>query len=329
MLLRKSLATVLGAFLVLGAASTANAKELRFGSLAPKASHWGKVFDAWSQAVAKKSDGALTMKWDYNGAAGDEKAMIDKIASGQLDGAAVTSVGLAAVHKPFLALQMPGLCTDWGCVDRVRGAVFFELQQGANKEGFHLLGTGDVGLARTFSKGKAVKTPDDLKTMKVYAWKDDPAASINASVIGYTPVLSSVPGLLPALTSGQINVATVPSLAADQLQWAPHFDHVVDQVAGAAVGGLIMSKSRLDGIPADMQKMLKETGNKAGQMLTEKTREQDKKAYDRVKGRMTVVTLSKAEQDNWNAKFKDIRKRLGQGTYSAAWVQKLETLAGK
>src|SRR5690606_6821303 len=107
----------------------------------------------------------------------------------------------------------------------------------------HLLGTGDVGLARTFSKGKAVKTPNDLKSMKVYAWKDDPGATITASVIGYTPVLSSVPGLLPALTSGQINVATVPALAADQLQWAPHFDHVTDDVAGAAVGGLIMSKS--------------------------------------------------------------------------------------
>ena len=33
-------------------------------------------------------------------------------------------------------------------VDRVRGAVFFELQQGANKAGFHLLGSADVGLAR-------------------------------------------------------------------------------------------------------------------------------------------------------------------------------------
>lgn len=329
MFFKKSLATLVGALLILGAASTAQAKELRFGTLAPKASHWGKVFDAWAKAVDKKSKGQLTLRWDYNGSAGDEKAMIDKISSGQLDGAAVTSVGLSAVHKPFLALQMPGLCTDWNCVDRVRGAVFFELQQGANKAGFHLLGSGDVGLARTFSKGKAIKTPGDLSSMKVYAWKDDPAAQTTASVIGYTPVLSSVPGLLPALTSGQINVATVPALAADQLQWAPHFDHVVEDVAGAAVGGLIMSKGRLDGLPGDVKSMLTDTGSKAGTMLTDKTRSQDKAAYDRIKGRMKVSTLSAAEKSQWDAKFKEIRKKLGQGTYSPAWVQKLEGLAGK
>src|SRR5690606_8440300 len=156
-----------------------------------------------------------------------------------------------------------------------------------------------------------------LKSMKVYAWKDDPGATITASVIGYTPVLSSVPGLLPALTSGQINVATVPALAADQLQWAPHFDHVTDDVAGAAVGGLIMSKSRLAGVPGDVKSMLTETGTKAGEMLTDKTRAQDKKAYERIKGRMKVVNLSAAEKTQWDAKFKEIRKKLGQGTYSA------------
>ena len=332
MKLRSMLATTLGALtLVAGITTTsaASAKdEVTIGTLAPKKSEWGKVFNVWAKAVKKKSDGNLKIKWYFNGQQGDEKAMVAKIKSGQLDGAAVTSVGLSAVYKDFVALQMPGLCTDWGCLDKVRDAVLPELRQGAESNGFVFLGTGDVGLAHTFSKGKAIRTPDDLKAMKVYQWVDDPQGPTIASEIGYTGVKTTVPGLLPKLSSGQINVATVPALACEQLQWASHFDHANKQAAGVAVGGLIMSKAKVDALPGDMKELLLKTGKKAGNMLTERIRKHDAKAFDRIAGRMTLVTLTSDEMARWNGIFKGVRKRLGQGTFSAAWVSKLEGLAG-
>jgi TRAP-type C4-dicarboxylate transport system substrate-binding protein len=331
MYVRRTLATILGAlFAIAGVTATSDASaknEITIGTLAPKKSPWGKVFNAWAKAIKKKSNGELKLRWYYNGAQGDEGAMIDKMKSGQLDGAAVTSVGLNKINRNFLALQLPGLCRTWKCVDRVRDGVGMQLYKDSLEKGFVLLGKGDVGLARTFSKGKPIRTPSDLKAMKVYQWDQDPVAPTIASIIGYTGVKSSVPALLPALSSGRINVATVPPLAATQLQWANHFDHVSDGVAAGVIGGLIVAKSAVDGLPADSKKLLINTGEKAGIMLTKRIRKEDAKAYKLVQKRMTVVKLSAGEEAAWKEVFRKIRKQLGQGTFSPEYVTKLEGLA--
>lgn len=329
MLVRRTLATVLGALMLLAGLTTAgqaSAEELSVGTLAPKKSPWGKVFSAWSKAVDKKTDGKLKLKWYWNGSQGGEEAMIDKMRAGQLDAGAVTSTGLSKIDKDFSALQMPGLCTNWSCVDRVRNGVLNELQSKANKQGFYLLGKGDVGLARTFSKGIAIKTPADLKTAKVWGSASDPMSSTLGSVLGYTPVKKTVPSLLPAITSGQVNVATVPSLAATQLQWASHFDHVSGTPAAGVIGGLVVRKAKLDGLPGDVKDVFTSTGDKAGKMLTKRIRSEDEKAYKLVSKKMKVVNPNSGAFD---AKFKEARTKLGQGTFSSAWVKKLESLAGK
>lgn len=332
MFVRRSLATILAAGTLLAGVTLvdeARAEEVTLGTLAPKKSPWGKVFDAWAKAVEKKTDGKLKLKWYFNAQQGDEKLMVSKIRSGQLDGAAVTSVGLSAIHKDVLAMQAPGLFQDWATLDKVRNQMLPEFQSGMKKNGFVLLGTGDVGLARTMSKGRAIKTPEDLKAMKVYAWKDDTIAPKIASEIGYTPVLAQVPELLPALSSGRINVITVPALAATQLQWWSHLDHVNENVAGVGIGGLVMSNKRLEALPGDVREVLKKTGDKAGQMLTKRIREEDRKAYAMISKRMTVVKLSGAEKDRWNKVFKKVRQKLGQGTFPSSLISKLERLAGK
>jgi TRAP-type C4-dicarboxylate transport system substrate-binding protein len=311
-------------------ADQANAdEEVTIGTLAPRKSPWGNVFSAWERAVFKKTDKKLKVKFYYNGQQGDEKAMVGKIRAGQLDGAATTSVGLSAIYKDVLVMQMPGLFTDWKSLDKARDAMMGDFQKGMKKNGFILLGTGDVGLARTMSKGKEIRSPADLKKMKVYAWSDDIIAPKTASVVGYTPVLSTVPGLLPALSSGRINVITVPALAATQLQWWSHLDHVSDDVAGVGIGGLVFSQKRLDALPGDLREVLVDTGKKAGEILTKNIRKEDDKAYEQVKGRMKVVKLNPMEKARWKSTFKKIRRRLAQGTFASSLVDKVEGLAGQ
>src|SRR5262245_40355614 len=73
---------------------------IKIGTVAPKSSPWGHVFDTWAKAVKEKSSGRLELQFVYNGAAGDEAAMVGKIKNGQLDGAAVSAVGLSKIYKP-------------------------------------------------------------------------------------------------------------------------------------------------------------------------------------------------------------------------------------
>ena len=118
MMLRRAAMKLLGALTLtvgLSAAGEAQAGEvIKIGTLAPAASPWGQVFKVWADAVSKKSGGNVELQFFYNGSQGDEGAMVGKMKAGQLDGAAITSVGLGKIYKPILALQMPGLFQDWG-----------------------------------------------------------------------------------------------------------------------------------------------------------------------------------------------------------------------
>jgi TRAP-type C4-dicarboxylate transport system substrate-binding protein len=84
-------------------------KVLSIATLAPPGSTWMKVFDAWNREVRRRSDKSLELRFYAGGVQGDESEVIRKIRSGRLDGAAVTAVGLAQIHRPALVFQMPGI----------------------------------------------------------------------------------------------------------------------------------------------------------------------------------------------------------------------------
>jgi TRAP-type C4-dicarboxylate transport system substrate-binding protein len=119
----------------------------------------------------------------------------------------------------------------------------------------------------------------------------------------------------------------VPALWAEQLQWSSKLDNVVDQTWSIAVGGIVLSSKRIDALPADLRGIVLDTGKIAAGALTKRIRGEDAAAYGRIKGKMTVVTLSADEQSKWATLFKQVRLRLAQGTYTADLVTKLELLA--
>ncbi|NUQ76923.1 MAG: TRAP transporter substrate-binding protein DctP [Polyangiaceae bacterium] len=333
MMLRRAVVKFLGALTVLagvGLSQEAAAAEhtLKIGTLAPRSSPWGQVFSVWEKAVKEKSGGRIELQFFYNGQQGDEGAMVGKIKAGQLHGAAITAVGLSKIYKPILALQMPGLFKTWAKLDAAREAMKGDFEKGVADAGFTLAGWGDVGVAHLMSKGFAVRTPDDLKGKKPYTWRDDAAQPALFQVIGgVTPVPLSVPEVLPNLNTGAINIVVAPALAAEQLQWASKLDHIVTNTSGFAIGALVMSTKSLDGLPADLKAIVVDTGKVAAAALTTRIRNEDAAAFGRLKGKMTVVTLTADEEAKWESVFKQVRQRLAQGTFSPDLVSKLEGLA--
>ena len=312
-----------------GVAREARAADetVKIGTLAPKSSPWGKVFETWVKAVSEKSGGKMELQFFYNGSQGDEDGMVGKIKSGQLDGAAVTGVGLGKVYKPILALQMP-LFTSWSKLDKARDAMKSDFEKGAKDAGFFIAGWGDVGLVRTMSKGFAVKVPDDLKGKKPYYIRADSIMpAIYSAIGGVSGVPLNVPEVLPNLNTGAINVINAPCLAAEQLQWAGKLDNINDSPSATAIGALIFSQKRIDALPADLKTILTDTGKVAASALTSKIRSEDDAAFGRLKGKMTVTTPSADDKSKWEAIFKQARQKLAQGTFSSDLVTKLEGYA--
>jgi TRAP-type C4-dicarboxylate transport system substrate-binding protein len=332
MMLRRAAMKLLGAAALMvgmGTAGEARAGEvIKIGTLAPGASPWGQVFKIWADAVSKKSDGKLELQFFYNGQQGDEASMVGKMKAGQLDGAAVTAVGLGKIHKPILALQMPGLFTDWGKLDAARDSLKGEFEKGAKDAGFSILGWGDVGKVHLMSKGFQVHTPDDVRGKKPYMWRDDDTQPILFQVIGgVTPVPLNIPEVLPQLNTGAIDIVNAPSLAAEQLQWSSKLDTINEDVSALAVGALVMSSKRVEALPEDLRAILMDTGRIAANALTKRIRSEDDAAFARMKGKMTVVKLTDDERSKWQGIFKTVRARLAQGTFPADLVARLEGMA--
>jgi TRAP-type C4-dicarboxylate transport system substrate-binding protein len=306
-MVRRVVAAALAAgFVVLGTAGIAEAKTtLKMATLAPKRSPWGKVFTAWSKAVEQKTNGEVGLDWLWNGTGGPEGAVVGKIKSGQIGGAAITAVGLGSIDKRFMALQMPGAFGSWAELDKARDKYSKELIGSASKDGFHIGGFGDVGIGRVMSKGFAVRVPGDLKGKHPGMINEDIIApKVYEAIGGVSGVPSPVTGFLPKLNSGAIDVMNTPSLAAEQLQWASRLDHINTAETYFGIGAVVISQKELDKLSADQKEAVKSTGAKAAEMLTKRIRGADKAAFARLKAKMKAHDPTPAEKAEWKAVFK-------------------------
>jgi TRAP-type C4-dicarboxylate transport system substrate-binding protein len=294
------------AFIVMGTAGVAEAKTtLKMGTLAPPRSPWGKVFKTWSKAVDQKTKGEVVVDWLWNGTAGPEDAVVGKIKSGQMAGAAITAVGLSAIRKEFVALQMPGAFGSWRELDAARKKIGPDLVSGAEKEGFVLSGFGDVGIGRVMSKGFAVKSPSDMKGKHPgMIDKDIISPKVYEAIGGVSPVPSSVTGFLPKLNSGAIDIMNTPALAAEQLQWASRLTHINTAMTYFGIGAVVMSKKELDKLSADQREVLTTTGKQAAEALTNRIRKADDDSFARLKKKMTAHDPTDGEKAEWKKVFK-------------------------
>jgi TRAP-type C4-dicarboxylate transport system substrate-binding protein len=315
--------------LTLAPAASAADHTLRVASLAPKNSSWGKVYGVWEKALSKKTDGKLEVQMFFNGVQGGEDAMVSKLKTGQLDGAALTSVGLSYIYKNVLVLQLPGVMTKWSELDEVRKALAPELEQGLKGAGFRVVGWGDIGLVRQFSKGYEIHGPDDLKNRRPATWRNEPMGpAVYSSIGNVVPVVVDPMEVLPNLRSGAINAINAPALAAEQLQWTPYLDHVSDQVSVCAVGGMVFKSGALESLPADLLTTFEELQKRASQTQLDRIRKLDEEAYTRLLTKMTLVKMTQAEKDVWEKLLKKVVKGLAHGTFDKDLVNKVLKIRG-
>jgi TRAP-type C4-dicarboxylate transport system substrate-binding protein len=321
--------TALGLGLTVTVEASAQTHTLRIASLAPKNSSWGKVYTVWEKALAKKTEGKLAVQMYFNAVQGGEDAMVSKLKTGQLDGAALTSVGLSYIYKSVLVLQLPGVMTKWSELDEVRKALAPDLEAGLKGAGFRVVGWGDIGLVRQFSKGFEIHKPDDLKNHHPSTWRNEPMGpAIFSSIGNVVPVVVDPMELLPALRSGSVDVIAAPALAAEQLQWTPYLDHVGDEVSVCAVGGMVFKNGALEALPPDLLKIFEDLQARASSTKLDRIRKLDAEAYTRLLQKMTLVKMTQAERDVWEKLLRKVVKSLAHGTFDKALVNKVLKIRG-
>lgn len=231
------------AVIVAGFASTAAAQsdERRIATLAPRGSSWMKTLERGAAEITKATEGRVTTKYYPNGVQGDERDVIRKMRLGQLDGAAVTSVGLSLVYEGIRVLELPRMFESVEEMDYVRVKMWPYFRKKFLKKGFVLGDGGDVGWIHFFSRTQ-VKQLSDLRKAKVWLWTDDPLAKAMFKELNINAVPMGVPDVLPSLTSGRINAAYASPLAAVALQWSSKVKYMTEMRMAYSQGATIFRK---------------------------------------------------------------------------------------
>lgn len=303
---------------------------IKIGTLAPKQSLWGSVFQAWAKAVFDESGKTLELQVFYNGNQGDEPGMIGKMRTNQLDGAAVTARGLAGVWGNILAFQLPGMFSDWGKLDAARNALLPEINAAFEKQGFRIVGMGDVGIAHTMSKREPVRVPADLKAHKPYYINGDQTGQTLLRVAGVSGSPVEVPALLTLIKNNTVDIVSAPALAAEQLQWTPEMEHINTMPVGIGIGGLVFKvgpESKFNGLSDAHKEILKKTGKNAGDVLTQRVRNADAAAFERAKSKLTVFNPNAEQQQAWRTFFDQVNGQVCGSAIEASFCQKVKNAA--
>lgn len=298
-LLTALLLTVLCTLSTLGQAADV---QLRVGTLAPKNSLYHRqlleVGEGWRKA---QGAGAKYVVF-ADGSQGGEAEMARRMRIGQLQGALLSVVGLREIEPSITALQsLPLLFRSWDELDYVREKMRPAMEKKFLDKGFVVLGWGDAGWVRFFSKDAAVR-PDDYKRMKFFAWGAELEQQAIMKSLGYTPVPLETADILPSLQTGMINV--VPStpyfaLASQVYNTAPH---MLEINWAPIVGALVLTSKAWDAMSPEAQQALRATGDKAGVQMRTQARKEVDEAVDAMKKRGLVVhTPTAAEMKEWNA----------------------------
>ena len=300
------------AFALPGTTSPTKADEaytLRIASLAPAGSSWMKILNAWNKTLQSKTDGKLKMRFYPGGSQGDERDFVRKMRVGQLDVGVVTMTGMSMLVPAMNVLTLPGVLDTYEELDRVREKMAGEFESMFGKEGMRLVGWGDAGKTRLFSV-QPIKSPNQIKAMRPWVWKDDPIFVEFYQTIGASAVRLGVPEVYPALQTRMVDVISSSALTAVALQWYTRVKYMTAHNSAIIAGGTVMRKDKYDELPEDLKEAFDSTAARAHELLNKTIRKDDEKAYDVVLKKGIEPVEPGDAQAEWDAAYKKVRDKL-------------------
>jgi TRAP-type C4-dicarboxylate transport system substrate-binding protein len=291
--------------------------ELRIATLAPAGSPWMAVLDKSAAEIKEKTDGRVTLKYFEGGQQGDERDFVRKIKLGQLDGAAVTAIGLSMIDESIRVLEVPRMFENVEEVDYVADKMWPYFQKKFEKKGFKLNDRGEVGWAYFLSKTK-VESIADLKGQKLWQWGDDRLVGAMFKKLGLNGVPLGVPEVDSSLTSGRITACYGSPVAAVALQWYTKVKFMTSMPMSYGIGATVVRIETIQKISAEDQKKVQEIGKAGSKKLRKVLRKanEDAKATMTRKG-VTIVNTPQSVVDEFTKSALEVQKELVKaGVYS-------------
>lgn len=273
--MKKGTKSILGAvaLCLLTVSAWTQAKQIKLATIAPAGSSWDKITASMNDELKQRTNGALEFKIYAGGVQGDEKAVVQKIRSGQLHAGGLTGFGLGLIASSVRVLEVPFLFNSPAEIDSGTSKVTPKLEAAlaAGNPQVELLGWAEAGNVYIMSN-KPIATRADMNGVKMWMWEGDPMAEALYKALGVVPIQLSIADVLTSLQTNMIEAVYAPPMAAVALQWASKVKYITDLPIVNSIGALVIAKSEFNKLSGENQKILKDVTAKYSRQIVEQTR---------------------------------------------------------
>jgi len=228
---------------------------VKVATLAPVGSAWVVSLQKMAADWQRLSGGRVQLKVYAGGIAGEETDMVRKMRIGQLQGAALSQLGLALLDPGVLALSAPFLIRDEAELDRVLERFKPELADRLQAGGYVLANLSKAGWAYFFGRTPIV-APADLQRLRLGVPAGDADFVDTWRRSGFTAISFPLGELLAGRQAGLIDAFYSPPAAAAALQWFGPAPHMTGLPIAPVLGCVVLNAQTVQRIPAELRPAL-------------------------------------------------------------------------
>jgi len=258
-------ATLGAASLIAMTAFAAQAVELKLGHYAPETHPGHKATEMFAEAVAKRTNGEVTVKIYPAQKLGSPPEMLEQNIQGTLDMSLPTQGALDKYDKAFAAVMTPFAFDDYEHAWRVLDGPFMEwIGPRLEEQGLVLLSNWEWGFRNVTNGKHPINSPADMKGLKM---RTPPELQLQAAMEASGAIVTKIAfnelpmALKQHVVDGQENpLAVIYHYKLYEVQpYLAMTQHVYNSMVH------VMSKKAWDELTPEQQVIVREESKKAGQ----------------------------------------------------------------
>ncbi len=281
----------------------------------------------YNSRLAEMTGGNVKVRVYWGGAAGDDRDVLRKMRTGQMDGAPLSLELVSNIVRQCLVLASPALFNNYRELDAVRAALTPDFDKEAYENGFKVMGWGDIGRLRLFTK-KPLTHISDFKTMRPWLYPESEMLKEFYKVIGATGVPLSIAEVYGGLQTNMIDVIWASAVLAAALQWHTGTEYVTDRGLGFIGGAFVFRRTAWEGLPQNVQASMTKLAQEEAPKQQIDMRKSDERAYIKLVERGHKKLIPANIKEWWDTGHM-LRKRLVGRIYTKELLEKAEQIAAK
>ncbi|SEG44923.1 TRAP transporter substrate-binding protein [Vibrio hangzhouensis] len=292
---RTLLSAAIGAAMIFGATASAYAATtLKLSHNHPRDHAVHKAMDYMAKEVKKLTDGEVRIRIYPDAQLGTQRESMELMQNGAIDLVKSNAAELEAFSPSYSAFNLPYLFRDKNHYYSVTGgSVGEEILSSSRESGFVGVTYYDAG-ARSFYTSKPIKTPEDLKGLKVRV-QPSPSAIAMVKALGGSPTPLAYGELYTALQQGVVDAAenNIPSFSLSRHSEVSKYYSMDEHTMVPDV--LVISTKTFDGLTKDQQESLRKAAKASSEYMKKLWAESE--AKERTKAEKMGVTFVEPNKD--------------------------------